>query len=235
VMVPGREAQYFQIGRRALELVHFSAELCRKPHYPHILDLGCGFGRVMRWLRPQYNYAHITACDLDRDAVNFCTQRFGALTAYSSNQVEKQTFANKFDLIWCGSVLTHLKPEQWHATLDSLIEWTAECGVIMFTTQGRYFASALARHQPHVADDVDQVALLREFDRTGFAYQPYFSEADGNYGITLASPDWLMRTIQRRPGIIIRSFIEESWGMQDVVMLYKSSDYFMSVLDRSVR
>ena len=38
------------IGRRALELIHFSGELCDKPHYPDILDLPCGHGRVLRML-----------------------------------------------------------------------------------------------------------------------------------------------------------------------------------------
>ena len=51
MVTAGLEEQYFDLGRRALELIHFSAELCDKPHYPDILDLACGHGRVLRWLR----------------------------------------------------------------------------------------------------------------------------------------------------------------------------------------
>jgi SAM-dependent methyltransferase len=235
MFVPGREEQYFQIGRRALELTHFSSELCRKPHYPNILDLGCGYGRVLRWLRPQYHYAEITACDLEPAAVDFCARHFGATPVHSQPDLESLSFRAPFDLIWCGSVLTHLNPTQWLATLDSLIKWTNECGVVIFTTQGRYFASALARNQPFVASDVDQPALLADFERTGFAYQQYFDRHDGDYGITLNSPEWLMRTLQRYPGVIVRSFIEEAWGMQDVTILYKSSEYFSPVLGRGAQ
>ena len=42
---PDLPEQYFDLGRRALELIQFSAELCDKPHYPNILDLPCGHGR----------------------------------------------------------------------------------------------------------------------------------------------------------------------------------------------
>ncbi|HKB56882.1 MAG TPA: hypothetical protein VKC51_04770, partial [Lacunisphaera sp.] len=49
-----KPGEYFDLGRRALELIQFSAELCDKPHYPEILDLPCGHGRVLRWLRAHY-------------------------------------------------------------------------------------------------------------------------------------------------------------------------------------
>src|SRR5262245_33072957 len=79
----GREDIYFGLGQRALELVRFSAELCDKPHYPNILDFGCGYGRVMRWLRAHYHYATITGCDVERGAVDFCAQQFRALPVYA--------------------------------------------------------------------------------------------------------------------------------------------------------
>jgi SAM-dependent methyltransferase len=230
MMAPGREEEYFQIGRRALELVHFSSELCRKPHYPNILDLGCGYGRVMRWLRPHYPYAKITACDMEREGVDFCASRFGAVPVYSEPGMASLRFDQPFDLIWCGSVLTHLPPAEWLATFDRLVRWTAECGIIVFTTQGRYFASALARDRSHLAGDVDHPALLDEFARTGFAFQKYFGNPDGTYGITLNSPEWIMGLAQKHPGLIVRSFIEESWGMQDVTVLYKTAGYFAEVL-----
>lgn len=229
MMRPEVADQYFQIGQRALELVHFSSELCRKPHYPNILDFGCGHGRVMRWLRAHYGYAKITACDTDLSAVDFCAAQFGALPVHAAGGLDSLRFAAPFDLIWCGSVLTHLPAAEWLATFDRLVEWTAECGVIVFTTQGRFFASALARDQWDIAGDVDQPALLAEFARTGFAFQKYFANTDGTYGITLNSPGWMMNLLQKHPQLIIRSFIEESWGMQDVTILYKTANYFAEV------
>jgi SAM-dependent methyltransferase len=225
-----RPEQYFELGRRALELIRLSAELCDKPHYPEILDLPCGHGRVLRWLRAHYAYARITACDLDRDGVDFCAQQFGARPVYSAPDLRQVSFPGQFDLIWVGSLVTHLSQDRWLATLDCLVKWTRECGVIVFTTQGRCYTSLLARGRTDVAENIDKPALLAEFARTGFAYQRYFEKQHGDYGVAVNSPEWLMRTLQRYPDIIMRAYLEEAWGLQDVVVLYKKAGHFEPVL-----
>lgn len=231
MLAAGLETQYYEIGQRALELVKFSAELCDKPHYPDILDLPCGHGRVLRWLRAHYGYANITACDLDRDGVDFCARQFGAKPVYSEVHLNRLPFQSQFDLIWVGSLVTHLRRDRWLATLDCLVRWTKECGVIVFTTQGRNVASLLARGRRNVAENIDKPALLAEYARTGFAYQRYFeSNAEEDYGLTLTSPEWLMRTLQRYPDIIMRAYLEEAWGMQDVVILYKKAGHYEPLL-----
>jgi SAM-dependent methyltransferase len=230
MVAPEDPEQYFDLGRRALELIHFSAELCDKPHYPDILDLPCGHGRVLRWLRAHYGYARITACDLDRDAVDFCARQFGAVPVYSQPDLPAVAFTAQFDLIWVGSLVTHLGPERWLATLGCLERWTRECGVIVFTTQGRGYASQLARGRRNVSENIDKAALLAEFARTGFAYQRYFEPEHGDYGVAVTSPEWLMRTLQRYPNLIVRAYLEEAWGMQDVIILYKKAGHYEPVL-----
>ena len=231
MVAPEDPQQYFDLGRRALELIHFSSILCDKPHYPAILDLPCGHGRVLRWLRAHYHYAKITACDLDRDGVNFCTKQFGAEPVYSHPDLSQLPFAAQFDLIWVGSLVTHLRQDRWLTTLDCLIKWTNECGVIVLTTQGRTVASLLARGRKNIAENVDKPALLVEFARTGFAYQRYFeSNAKDDYGLALTSAEWLTRILQRYPNIILRAYLEEAWGLQDVIILYKKAGHYEPVL-----
>lgn len=231
MVAPEDPQQYFDIGRRALELIRFSGELCDKPHYPNILDLPCGHGRVLRWLRAHYDYAKITACDLDRDGVDFCAKQFRATPVYSEFDLHRLPFAAQFDLIWVGSLVTHLPRERWLATLDCLVKWTKEYGVIVFTTQGRNVSSLLARGRKNIAENIDKPALLEEYARTGFAYQRYFeSNAEEDYGMALTSPEWLMRTLQRYPDVIMRAYLEEAWGMQDVVILYKKTGHFAPLL-----
>ncbi|MFM1851357.1 MAG: hypothetical protein RIS54_1041 [Verrucomicrobiota bacterium] len=231
MVAPGLEEQYFDLGRRALELVHFSSVLCDKPHYPNILDLPCGHGRVLRWLRAHYPYAKITACDLERDGVDFCAQEFGADPVYSETDLRKLPFTAQFDLIWVGSLLTHLPEDRWLAALDCFIRWTAECGVLIFSVQGRTVPSLLARGRRNVAENIDKPALLEEFARTGFAYQRYFeSTPEADYGLAVSSPEWLMRVLQRYPDVIMRAYLEEAWGMQDIVILYKKAGHFEPLL-----
>jgi len=211
--------------------VRFSAQLCDKPHYPEILDLPCGHGRVLRWLRAEYGYANITACDLDRDGVDFCAKEFGATPVYSQPDLGQLPFDRQFDLIWVGSLLTHLPQERWLAALDSFIRWTKECGVLIFSTQGRTVPSLLARGRRNIAENINKPALLADFARHGFAYQRYFeSTPEEDYGLALSSPEWLMRVLQRYPDVIMRAYLEEAWGMQDIVILYKKAGHFEPVL-----
>ncbi len=230
MLAPGKETEYYAIGHRALELVKFSAELCDKPHYPDILDLPCGYGRVLRWLRAGYNYARITACDLERPGVDFCATRFGALPVYSKPDLRELSFPGQFDLIWVGSLLTHLPHAKWLETLDCLVRWTSDCGVIILSTQGRYFCSQLARGQRYIVENIHKQPLLEDFRRDGFAYQPYFEEKEGNYGIAVTSPEWIGRTLQRYPNLILRTYLEQAWGMQDIVILYKREGHYDPVL-----
>lgn len=227
---PGAEEQYFDLGRRALELVKFSGELCDKPHYPEILDLPCGYGRVLRWLRAEYDYARITACDLERPGVDFCAAQFRAEPVYSQPDLRQLPFASQFDLVWCGSLLTHLRPEAWLTALDCLIRWTRECGVILFSTQGRFFTTLLARGQDNIAENIDKPSLLANFAREGHAFEPYFEEAGRQYGVNVTSPEYVHRTLQRYPNVIVRAYLEQAWGIQDVVILYKKASYFEPLL-----
>lgn len=215
---------YFRLGHRALELIHFSAQLCDKPHYPEILDLACGHGRVMRWLRPHYPYARITGCDLDHDAVDFCHERFSSVPVYSSPDLRALPFKADFDLIWVGSLLTHLNEDRWRCALDCLVRWVRECGVIVLSTQGRTVATHLARGEKTVAENIDKAGLLADYRRAGFGYQRYFEcRPTEDYGLALSSPSWLMAVLQAYPDIMIRAWLEEAWGMQDVVILYKKA------------
>jgi len=227
---PGAEEQYFDIGRRALELVMFSAHLCDKPHYPDILDLPCGHGRVLRWLRAHYDYARITACDLDRDGVDFCRDQFRAIGVYSQSDLRALPFAEQFDFVWCGSLLTHLRSEAWLTALDCLIRWTRECGVIMFSTQGRFFTTLLARGQDNIAENIDKAALLQSFAKHGHAFQPYFEDPTEGYGVAVTSPEFVGRALQRYPNVIVRAYLEQAWGIQDIVILYKKAGYYEPLL-----
>jgi len=231
MLTAGREGQYFDLGRRALELVKFSAELCHKPHYPDILDLPCGHGRVLRWLRAYYHYANITACDLDRDGVDFCRDHFRAKPMYSETDLRQLPFQAQFDLIWVGSLLTHLPQARWLTALDCLVNWTREDGVLIFTTQGRTMSSLLAQGREDIAANIDLPPLFEKFHQTGFSYQRYVeSSPEEDYGLTLTSPEWVTGTLQRYPNVIIRAYLEEAWGLQDVVIVYKKAGHFVPVL-----
>ena len=48
--------------------------------------------------------------------------------------------------------------------------------------------------------------------------------------MTVTSPEWVGCVLQRYPDVILRAYLEEAWGMQDVVILYKKTGHYEPVL-----
>src|SRR5260370_28242185 len=107
---------YFSVGWSALRCINISlmAAGTEPASVGTILDLPCGHGRVQRYLREAFQNADITACDLLHDGVDYCAKTFGARPLYSDeNPANIAIEANSFDLIWVGSLLTHLRADRW--------------------------------------------------------------------------------------------------------------------------
>ena len=79
----------------------------------NILDLPSGYGRVMRFLKAEFPEAALTACDVIREGVDFCARTFGARAIYGKEDPSELELDERFDLIWCGSLLTHVDEENW--------------------------------------------------------------------------------------------------------------------------
>ncbi|MGH9809128.1 MAG: class I SAM-dependent methyltransferase, partial [Terriglobia bacterium] len=101
---------YLRVGLSALEIFeHAMTEgYIEETNIRDILDLPCGHGRVSRILRARFPSANLTVCDLDRDGVEFCAQRFDAVPVYSTKNFDDLRLSGPFDLIWVGSLITHL-------------------------------------------------------------------------------------------------------------------------------
>src|SRR5204863_8296827 len=69
---------YFATSQWALQPIRLALLAARRDRVGRILDLPCGYGRVMRAIRAEFPEAHITACDIDPHAVDFCAETFGA-------------------------------------------------------------------------------------------------------------------------------------------------------------
>src|SRR6185369_2876695 len=97
---------YFDVSRSALSCIKLALLAADKTQVQRILDLPCGYGRVLRRLKAAFPQAVLTACDRDQDAVDFCALTFGATPVYSYDDHDSLIRSGTFDLIWCGSLLT---------------------------------------------------------------------------------------------------------------------------------
>ena len=184
----GIHGHYLLAGIVAAEWVRTGVELAGNRQPGVIVDLPCGHGRVMRVLRAAYPDARLIACDVDREGVDFCARIFGAEPVYSSADPEQVPLRPEADLIWVGSLLTHLPPARWPAFLELFGRALRPGGVLVVTTLGRPRLLVLASMS--IADPDE---MLRERDEAGHSFRPYEGEQD--YGLTLTLPEWVRDTL----------------------------------------
>jgi SAM-dependent methyltransferase len=204
-MFTGDPEGYFSVGRSALRCINVSlmAAGIEAVSIRTILDLPCGHGRVLRHLRETFPNADITACDLRRDAVDYCAQMFDARALYSDEDVENISLApSSFDLIWVGSLLTHLLADRW-LDFPSLFQHALRLGgLLIFSAHGR---EAFRRTAEHTFDygvgGPAKAAILFGSQRFGFGYDAWGTSK--TFGHSLSRPDWVLSeaiTVRRMKG-----------------------------------
>jgi SAM-dependent methyltransferase len=212
------QAYYFDVAQSALQCVRVALLLAGKDEVERILDLPSGHGRILRSLKAEFPAARLTACDITREAVDFCAEVLGANPVYAGENPAELKIEETFDLIWCGSLLTHLDEDRWRDVLTLFSAVLEPQGVLVFTTGGRYVAEGqrsgdIPYHR--LSPDVLR-GMLADYDRDGFGYRD-FPDATG-YGTAIATPSWVCSQLERFPGLKLLSYTERGWDRhQDVI------------------
>lgn len=223
-MYLGDLSAYLKVGYSALRCVQLALLAAEKEDVGRILDFGCGHGRVLRVLRAAYPRARLTACDINQRGVDFCARTFGATPVYSGERPEAIDLPDKYDLIWCGSVFTHLSEARWPGFLNLLVSHLDERGVALITTHGRTVARRMrADGRSYGLDDAESAEIFRGYESTGFGYVNQASGGLECWGLSLTSPSRVLAQVERFPGVEILSYSEHAWSShQDVVAVVKS-------------
>jgi SAM-dependent methyltransferase len=183
------------------------------------LDLPCGYGRVTRHLVQRMEARRITACDIDRQAVRFCVAEFGVEPLYSHPDLRQVHFPQDYDLIFVGSLLTHVHPARGLEMLDALVAALRPGGQLIFSTQGRSCLEHLSWYGEHFARA--EPSFRQQFAASGAAYVPYRRKRE--YGITLHSREQLTDDIRRRflDRVSLLRFAERGWDSHQDVWTYQ--------------
>jgi len=210
-------AFYLWIGASAIRCIRRSMGLVDKQEARNILDFACGHGRVLRMLRVAFPDAELTACDVLQDGVEFCAETFGARGVLSHPDPARVTIDGCFDLVWSGSLFTHLAMPRWSGFLDLIESVLEPDGLFLFTVQGRHIADswrngvAEPTHPEKVMD-----RILHDYETAGFGYSDYTGMRD--WGDALVRPEWVRATIAGRDGLELVDYLESGWaGAQDMV------------------
>src|SRR6187399_897420 len=98
-MYEGNLTHYLSVGQSAARCIKtaMTAGNGNFKSVRHVLDFGCGYGRVLRVLKGMFPTAEFTACDILKDAVDFCSRTFGAHAVVSSEFSSAIRLTGKFD------------------------------------------------------------------------------------------------------------------------------------------
>ena len=209
-MFQGNGLIYLRSGMSALSCIKRSLASAATARPMSILDFACGHGRVLRFLRAAYPKAAITASDLDLDAVSFCETTFGVDTFVSCEDPRRLTVDRQFNLIWTGSLLTHLDAAKWRLFARFFESLLKPGGVVVFTTHGAPASERIREHE-----DPD---LLRAYDQTGFGYADY-PESPG-YGVSLSTLEWVRTLFASETDLRFIHHAEGGWNDYQDVMTY---------------
>jgi len=211
MMSPGEfnAEHYLAVGLSAVEVVSEAMVISGKMEFAKILDLPCGFGRVARHFVKFFPDSQIFASEVDKAKQSFTASQFG-LSEFDAPADFLGEPPDRFDLIFVGSLLTHLNTELTTNALRYLIAALAENGLLIFTTHGRH-----ATNRSRMALQLD---ALTGFLRDGFGYQ-----GDPTYGTTFAAPSWYFRYLETCQDARVLAFKERGWaGLQDAVVVQKA-------------
>ncbi|WP_240687124.1 class I SAM-dependent methyltransferase [Amycolatopsis suaedae] len=219
-MLDGPLERYLDVSAGALRTVLAALQLTGHAEPKRVLDFGCGYGRVQRALRAAFPAAQLYACDVDPAAVAHCAAAFGAVPVAGSADVDQIEQVTDIDLVWCGSVLTHLDVAGWTGVLRYFGRALAPGGVAVVTTHGRRMAYRAEQDknyglEPRVIDRV-----LAAYHACGFGYADYSFQP--GYGISITSPSWAIARALETPGLRLAGYDEAAWdNHQDVMVLVK--------------
>ena len=220
-MLTSNDTHYVAVGESALDVI---GQIIGTEEPSRILDLPCGFGRVTRALRARYPAAAITASDLDRPGVDFVEARFGARGQYSVLDFDELELGEIYDLIWVGSLITHLPAHTTKRFLAALKRHLAPRGTAFITLQGPSVIPRLLETGYGLQMD-DASAVIEDYERLGFGYRDYVGGKDlygvslsnEHYGISLTGEPWI-RTALQDCGLALRAYLPRAWDAHhDVV------------------
>lgn len=208
---------YFSVGLSAIRCIDNILKKIgdRKP-IASILDFPCGYGRVSRFIKVMFPKAQMTVAEIDPEMVNFCKREFSAQGFLSKEDISELNFPGEFDLIWCGSLFTHIDEQRAKDLLKFFQSKLSPGGLCVFTTHGQLSVNWLKENKiTYGLSEKARELLLSDLQKNGYGYSDYDHQA--GYGISVVSREHLLKMADSVGQWKEVAFLEHGWdNHQDV-------------------
>jgi ubiquinone/menaquinone biosynthesis C-methylase UbiE len=140
-------ALYFADGQLAAkELIEWSKPfLLNKP--THILDWGCGVGRIIQHIPSMLPKAICYGADINKERINWCRKHLEDVLFDCIEDEQLPYPSGLFDLIFGISVFTHINGNDQAFWLKELQRIAKPGGVIIISTHGSFFENKMSNEE----------------------------------------------------------------------------------------
>lgn len=192
-----------------------------------VLDLPCGYGRVLRFLRVMFPQADITAVELNARALDFCRRSFAVATQLSQPTIADLSLPQRFDLIWCGSLFTHLDEQASRKLLRFFYGHLSDQGVCVFTTHGQRSIDWIqSKQNTYGLTEGAQHEVVRGFQSNGYGYADYPDQT--GYGVSAVSHQRMLDLAKNAGNWHEIMFMEHGWDDHQDVLAFGMPPVSMS-------
>ena len=204
---------------------------CSIRQFSSILEFGCGFGHLVRYMFKLAPNAKIHGCDVLPKAVAACRRKFPQGVFLINHSAPPVNFADhRFDFIYSYSVFTHLSETNHRAWLAELARLLKPGGVMLHSIKSYAFLRRASLFSPEALPKYELRTSITEFvsqpKRFHYAVDnPPRSE----YGLAIIAKDYVLERWPAYSGLEMLEYAEgeiEAYpeGCHDLVLLRRKQE-----------
>ncbi|HSZ06029.1 MAG TPA: class I SAM-dependent methyltransferase [Solirubrobacteraceae bacterium] len=221
-------ALFLQTGRRSLEDVErgLAAVGDTLASHEHILEFGCGCGRIMRWMEDLASARTLVGTDIDARAIEWASVNLPFARFDVNEGLPPTRYRDgEFDLIINHSVFTHLDESYQDAWLAELRRITSPDGVLVLSVHGEH-AFAVSEQQLEVGSRQRREwrALLEQQGILYIADDSYVGSAFPDFYHTAFHAPWYVFEHWSKWFDVLAYLPHSSLGFQDQVVLRRRDE-----------
>ena len=214
---------YLQTGVSALAAINEGAPDLAACPPKRILDFGSGYGRVARFLKAAWPEADLQICDIDFAGLAFCFSHLGMRGFQIGTDPRAIQIGTGYDLIWVGSVVTHLDAPVIDQLLTTLAAALAPGGCLCFTAHGDHPVQRLKDGASLYDLDPGSIPqIVQGYEQDGFGYADYPQQQ--GYGISATSPEWIRQKVDEIDGLRCTAHLPRGWASHQDVVVCRRAD-----------
>jgi trans-aconitate methyltransferase len=212
---------YYSVGQDGIRVILRALAMSDVKDVRRILDLPCGHGRVGRHLRAAFPGADIAFADIDTDGADFCAEQFGGTAIHSRPDLSQAPIGDSYDLIWIGSLFTHVDEQRAEAWLRHLCRCLAPRGILVATVHGNWSKEVQAKYGAMIGPEAWQ-HIVEGYEATGWGYARY--DGPDDYGVSLCRASAVIAMGGRVEDVRILGYQERGWAGNHDVLLMEARD-----------